>query len=256
MMNLSRPVMAVLIGLIVVAFDSDILAPLGVRPALKGVPYGYSTFLNAFDIAAMALLVRFVGGVGWRKIWRTVGLNQPPRAAMLMAVLIFAPILVLLASTSPPDPEAAPVGVAMTGLVFPIAEEIVFRGLAVGTLLVIAGWRLVPAMIAPAILFGFVHLAQGDDPMEAAGIFAITLAGGFFFGWLYHRWGRNLWPAIVMHAGLNTIWSLFALGDNAIGGWLGNALRAGAIAAAIVLTIWGLDWLRRVSGEAIRPETL
>jgi uncharacterized protein len=252
---LSRPALAVFIGLLVIAFDHQLLGLVDARSALKGLPFGYATLTNAFDIVALALSIRLIGGVRWGEIWQTVGLTTPVRAALLMAVLIFAPIAALLAATTPRDPTAAPLDLAMTGFVFPIAEEIVFRGLAVGTLLAAAGWRLIPALIAPAILFGIVHLAQGDDAMEAAGVFAITLSGGLLFGWLYHRWGRNLWPAIMMHVGLNTIWSLFALGDNAIGGWLGNVLRLTAVATAIALSIWGLAWLRRTSGEATPPKT-
>jgi membrane protease YdiL (CAAX protease family) len=29
--------------------------------------------------------------------------------------------------------------------------------------------------------------------------------GGLLFGWLYVRWGFNLWPAFFVHAGLNTL---------------------------------------------------
>jgi hypothetical protein len=51
------------------------------------------------------------------------------------------------------------------------------------------------------------------------------------------RWGFNLWPAFFVHAGLNTLWIVFDLGSNAVGGWLGNVVRAGVVTGAIVLTL-------------------
>jgi len=101
----------------------------------------------------------------------------------------------------------------------------------------LCGWRFFPAALAPALLFGLAHISQGSEPMEIAGIVAITAVGGLLFGWLFVRWGFNLWPAIFVHMGLNALWSVFALGDNAIGGWFGNALRLAVIAAGVGLTL-------------------
>ena len=74
-------------------------------------------------------------------------------------------------------------------------------------------------------MFGLVHATQGQDPASIAGIVAITGLGGLLFGWLFVRWDFNLWPPILLHIGMNSLWIVFALGDDALGGWLGNALR-------------------------------
>ena len=90
------------------------------------------------------------------------------------------------------------------------------------------------------------HIGAGPDFGEGAeladeagliGDVVVTGVGGFLLGWIFVRWGFSLWPAIVAPAGLNALWGFFDLGENAIGGWTGNALRLGVIAAAIGLTL-------------------
>ena len=49
--------------------------------------------------------------------------------------------------------------------------------------------------------------------------------------------GINLWPAIILHVGLNALWLIFALGENAVGGWFGNAVRLAVVIFAIAGTL-------------------
>ncbi len=65
--------------------------------------------------------------------------------------------------------------------------------------------------------------------LESAGV---TFVGGILFCWLTERWG-NLWPAIVIHAGLDLVWMSFQLGDNAAGDLVANVARLAALAVAI-----------------------
>lgn len=88
------------------------------------------------------------------------------------------------------------------------------------------------------MFFGGAHLLQGSDLGSLAGVVAITGIGGVLFGWLFVRWGHNLWPPFLLHAGLNGLWSVFDLGEDALGGWLGNGLRLGIVAIAIATTFW------------------
>jgi hypothetical protein len=46
----------------------------------------------------------------------------------------------------------------------------------------------------------------------------------------------NQWPPILLHVGLNGLWLVFGLGDDAIGGGVGNGLRLGIVLVAIVAT--------------------
>lgn len=128
--------------------------------------------------------------------------------------------------------------VSWLGIGGPITEEFVYRGLALSVLIRWCGWPIWLACIWPAVFFGIAHMSQGEDWGAVAGIVAITGLGGILFGWLFVRWQFNLWPALFLHVGLNTIWLVFDLGENALGGWLGNVLRLAVIAVAVGATFW------------------
>lgn len=128
--------------------------------------------------------------------------------------------------------------IAWKGVVGPIAEEFVYRGLALGILIRWCGWPIWLACIWPAVFFGVAHFGQGQDWGSVAGIVAITGLGGILFGWLFVRWRFNLWPAILLPVGLNSIWLVFELGENALGGSIGNILRFTVIAIAVGATVW------------------
>jgi membrane protease YdiL (CAAX protease family) len=114
--------------------------------------------------------------------------------------------------------------IAGTAVLGPIAEEILFRGLLVGHLIAIAGWRPAPAVILSAVLFTLAHTLGGIDlPMLAS-----VLAGGLVFGWLFVRW-QSIWPAVSLHALINFYWDV---SPTTIGIW-----HAVALALAVVMTL-------------------
>lgn len=246
----TRVVVAVILGLVMMTFSGEIVRLPPLPEVLTGIPYLRSSLAFVIDIASMLVLLRFVGGVSPGAIADALGLAKPLRAAALMGAMIFIPALALMAALGTPSDEANAVDLVLLGVVFPIAEEVAYRGLATGILLIVCGWRFWTAALLPAVVFGLAHATQGDEAMEIAGIVAITGLGGLFFSWLYLRFGYNLWPSIIMHSGMNLIWSAFDLGENAIGGWVGNAMRVAVVAGAIALTLWAIPWLRRVSGES------
>jgi uncharacterized protein len=247
----TRVVVAVVIGLVMMTFSGELVRLPPLPEVLTGIPYLRSSLAFILDIASMLVLLRFVGGVSRGAMGDALGLTKPVRAAALMGAMIFIPALALMAAIGTPSDEASAVDLVLLGVVFPIAEEIAYRGLATGILLIVCGWRFWTAALLPAVVFGLGHATQGDEAMEIAGIVVITGLGGLLFSWLYLRFGHNLWPAIIMHSGMNLIWSAFDMGENAIGGWVGNAMRVAVVAAAIALTIWAMPWLRRVSGESV-----
>ena len=76
------------------------------------------------------------------------------------------------------------------------------------------------------------------DPLELAGILAITGVGSLISCWLFMRWQYNLWVVVGLHCGMNLWWEVFAVDDTALGGWLANGARLLTIACAILLTIF------------------
>jgi hypothetical protein len=230
---LSIGVIAALLG----ADQIDLLRPALKATPLGDIPYGVTTVINTLGIALLAGVILLFGGRGARPLSRLAGLAAPIGKPLLFAAAVFIPATAIAFLIAKPAAEIDLYDQAFLSGIFPVMEEIGFRGLAIGALMRIAGWPFVLAALAPAAVFGAAHMAQGEEIAEIAGVVAITGVGGFLLGWIFVRWGFNLWPAIFAHAGMNALWGFFDLGENAIGGWTGNALRLGVIAAAIGLTI-------------------
>lgn len=228
---------AVGLGLIYASFSGDLLRPLMTGPIFK-TPYLGSTLINLSDLLAMAVLLCLAGRVApWRLVGLT-GLTAPILKPLLWAAILFVPSLTIAAMATSPATNFTGQGLFWQGLGFPVIEEVLYRGLAVAALIRWAGWPWPAACLPPAVFFGLVHMGQGAELMEVAGIVAITGLGGLLFGWLFVRWGFNLWPPILLHVGLNSQWILFDLGENALGGMLGNGLRLAVVLGAIVLTFF------------------
>jgi hypothetical protein len=213
------------------------LRPLLRETPLADIPYGVSTAINLFDLSILAVVILAFAGREGRNLFALSGLAAPIGRPLLFAAALFVPATAIAAASAPVANDLEPLALLFTGAIFPVLEEVGFRGLALGALMTLAGWRFLPAALAPALLFGLAHLSQGDAPAEVAGIVAITALGGLLFGFLFVAWNYNLWPPIFLHVGLNSLWTVFDLGENALGGWLGNALRLGVVVGAILLTL-------------------
>lgn len=241
---------AIMLAMLFYSVDADILRAAGVNVWFESFRYGWPLLLNTLDLLAIALGFWLIGGVSAAHQWTAMGLAKPIAASALFAAILFVPAFAAAwAATGLAEPIKLG-ELLFGGVVFPVYEEVIFRGLAIGVLMVHFRWPFLIAALLPSLFFGAFHMYQGDGLQESLGIAAITAFGGVWFGWVYWKWGFNLWPAIFLHAGLNSAWTLFALGDNAMGGQLGNLIRITVIAASIGLTIWGQNWLRRVVGEA------
>lgn len=225
---------AVVAALIWTTFSGQV-----VRPLLADLetPYLRSLLVNLSDLLVMAVLLGLVGRAGPVRLTRLTGLIAEVGKPLLWAALLFVPAVLIAGVVAPVSEDFTGADLFWKGLGFPVIEEIVYRGLAIGALIRWAGWRWWTACLLPALLFGLVHAGQGGDLAEAAGIAVITGLGGLLFGWLYVRWAFNLWPAILLHVGLNSLWIVFALGEDALGGWLGNGLRLAIVAGAVALTL-------------------
>jgi membrane protease YdiL (CAAX protease family) len=86
-----------------------------------------------------------------------------------------------------------------------------------------------------SLLFGAGHFDQGSSIADSLMNSGITFAGGMMFCWLVERW-ESVWPGFIIHAGLNVVWTLYTLGDNAVGGTVGNLARLATVAVAIAGT--------------------
>lgn len=200
-------------------------------------PYSRSVAATLSDIALMFLLVGLASRQRFTNLLGISGVTESPLRPLIWAAMLFAPAAVAALLVAPVSTDFTGPDLLWKGIAAPFLEELFYRGLAVGALMRLAGWRLLPAVLVPATFFGAVHAYQGVSLEEIAGAVAITAAGGLLFGWLFWRWRWNLWPAVLLHIGLNMIWMVFALGETAVGGWLGNGLRAAVVLGAVALTL-------------------
>lgn len=221
-------------ALIWAAFSGSWLRPL--LPSL-GMAYGRSLLVNLADLAVMALLVGLAARAHPRRLFELSGLAASGRRPLAWAGVLFIPAVAVAALLAPVSASFTADDLFWQGVGFPVLEEVIYRGLAVGALIRWAGWPWWAACLAPAVMFGLVHAGQGSDLGSIAGVVAITGLGGLLFGWLFVRWDFNLWPAILLHVGMNSLWIVFGLGENALGGWLGNGLRLAVVAGAVLLTL-------------------
>ncbi|HUN49601.1 MAG TPA: CPBP family intramembrane glutamic endopeptidase [Candidatus Sulfotelmatobacter sp.] len=90
--------------------------------------------------------------------------------------------------------------VAAAGVLAPITEEVLFRG-------IVFGWlrrkiSLFPAVLLSAAAFGAAHFQP--DPGEAIAHMTYAFGVGLFLAYIYQRAG-SLWASIAMHVTINTI---------------------------------------------------
>lgn len=225
---------AVGVGLIWTTVSGSLLRPLLIG---IGVPYGRAVLTNLADLLVLSLLLGLAARAGPRRLFGVVGLSVPIARPLVWATVLFVPTVLTAALLAPVSGEVKALDLFWQGAGFPLLEEVIYRGLAIGALIRWAGWRWWTAALVPAVVFGLAHAWQGATWGGVAGLVAITGLGGLLFGWLYVRWSFNLWPPILLHAGMNSLWIVFALGENAVGGWLGNALRLAIVVGAIFLTL-------------------
>ena len=232
-----------------------VLAVLGLASRLARLPgaafllaqlRGWSAYASGATISVLQALIclaalRLTRGMGLRRALRELGLLASPLRPLAFALVVTSPMLIGYAATSSLDRQATVVGLLFGAFLWPLAEEILYRGYAFGQLYRHAGWGFWPAALATAAVFGFGHLYQmvtGDlTLLGGLGVFLITATGSVLFSWLFLRWSFNLWVPSGVHALMNLWWMLFAVDQTALGGWLANAARAGTVVLAIVVTL-------------------
>lgn len=228
------------LGLAWTAVSGDLLRPwlrAHLPPSALEVPYLASALIAVADLVVMALLVALALRLAPWRVLAGAGLTAPIARPLAWSLVWLVPGLIVAALLATPVDSVTAADVAWLAFGGPISEEILYRGIAVGVLVRACGWHWLPACLWPALFFGVVHAGQGQDLGSTLGVVAVTGAGGLLFGWLFVRWNFNLWPPILLHVGLNGLWLVFGLGDDAIGGLVGNGLRLGIVLVAILATI-------------------
>jgi membrane protease YdiL (CAAX protease family) len=110
--------------------------------------------------------------------------------------------------------NALTLAIIFTGFAAGVVEEMVFRGIIMDLLK--ERWNIAVAVIAPSVVFGFVHVLGMN--FSIGSIILVTVAGtmvGIMFS-LVALEGGSIWNSAVMHMAWNTIiiGGLFRVGIN------------------------------------------
>ena len=169
---------------------------------------------------------------------RMLGLSRGAAAGLGFAFVATLPLGAVFAAIAPASDMETLLVRWLGYCLFPgIAEEVLFRAFLFGLLVRVAGWRFLPAATLGAVIFGIGHLYQGESPAEAAGVFAITLAAGLWWAWLYVRWDFNLYVPIGFHVFMNSWFNVFDVSETARLPMAGEVTRAAVVVASVIATL-------------------
>lgn len=222
------PLIVLGVAVAVAALPALVIGPLGLIDPVQPTGLVVSlAIVAAADVLAVWLLVVRTGALRWRDMgwptWRGPHLTEVARDVAIAAAFtvpvtigsrLVAALLVLLLDVEPPLQVPLPSSDLDIALLFlgaviiaPIAEETVFRGLALT-----AWWRDLGArraIVRSSLLFAIVHIANidatsfGEGAKQALFEFVAILPIGVFLGWLFTQ--RGMAAAISGHATFNGI---------------------------------------------------
>lgn len=218
----------------------DIAAAAGTPIPALPMPYGGSLLDNALAVLVALLLATLLRprGIG---LLASLGLRGNGWRGPMWVLLASLPCWLGLALLGTPNTALTALDATMLAVLFPLAEEVLFRGLGFVLLVkIVRGpWPLLA--LPQAVLFGMVHwLGFGgfDGGGIALFIGAVIAFGGFIFAWLDHLDGDTLWCGLVLHVSMNLAWNVFSLDDAVALGWQATGLRIGTALLALTILAW------------------
>ncbi len=225
----------------------DIAAAAGTPIPALPMPYGGSLLDNALAILVALLLATLLRPRSMGLL-ASLGLRGNGWGGPLWVLLASLPCWLGLALLGTPNMALTALDAAMLTVLFPLAEEVLFRGLGFVLLvkLVRGPWPLLA--LPQALLFGMVHwLGFGgfDGGGIALFIGAVIAFGGFIFAWLDRLDGDTLWCGLVLHVSMNLAWNVFSLDDAVALGWQATSLRIGTTLLAVAVLAWHVRRQRR-----------
>ncbi len=215
----------------------DLTAAVGLPIPALPMPYGGSLLDNALAVLVAVLLAALLRPRGV-SLAASLGLRWHGASGPAWVLLASLPCWLGLAMLGSPNTALTTLDASMLAVLFPLAEEVLFRGLGFVLLLKIVGgpWPLLA--LPQALLFGTVHWL-GFGGFEGGGVAlfvgAVIALGGFIFAWLDHLDGDILWCGLTLHVSMNLAWNVFSLDDAVALGWQATSLRIGTAALAVVV---------------------
>ncbi len=174
----------------------------------------------------------------FKRCQTTLGLNRSIVKGVFFPLLCTLPMFIGFAFCFSLNTDLTGEEILVKGVAAAFFEEFIFRGFLFGQLFRFTKLGFIPAILLGAALFAAMHLYQSNDFSTLIGVFLTTFMGAVFFAWLFAEWNYNLWIPIFLHFFMNLAWMLFAVSENAFGGFYANTFRILTIALAITLTLF------------------
>lgn len=225
----------------------DIAAAAGTPIPALPIPYGGSLLDNALAVLVAVLLATLLRPRGMGLLG-SLGLRGNGWGGPMWVLLASLPCWLGLAMLGTPNTALTALDATMLAVLFPLAEEVLFRGLGFVLLVkIVRGpWPLLA--LPQALLFGMMHwLGFGGFDGGGIALFvgAVIALGGFIFAWLDHLDGDTLWCGLVLHVSMNLAWNVFSLDDAVALGWQATSLRIGTALLAVAILAWYVRRQRR-----------
>ncbi len=235
--------------ILLIAIDVRFIAEtLGIPIPLPHIPFGGSLFDNVSAVLVVVAAAALLRRKDSPSLVHLLGLGSPGWWAPLLVLLATIPNWIGLAFVGTLQTDIDFQAMFYTALLFPLAEEIVFRGFGFLFVRRVLGWRLIPAVAVQALIFGWEHWygLRGSD--VAIQVFLITLTGAVVFVALDAMNRYTIWSGLALHVSLNAAWNFYDVAPTAATGWTGNLLRIASAAIALFL-VWAFrDKIRPKAG--------
>jgi uncharacterized protein len=244
-----RPALTFLVVFLAVVVGPDlhdILKACGTGIPPMPFPYGRSLLYNLLAVA-----IAFGAAIGLKRqalprVFDDLGLRWNGHVGPGLTLLATLPCWVGLGVAGKLSTDFTVLDLLFPALLFPFAEELVFRGFGFIFTHRVLRWPFRVSVYLQALVFGLDHwIGAGASGAVALHIFLLTALGGVLFAILDVLGGYTIWNGWIWHSSVNAAWTVFAVSDTAAAGWFADVLRFGSLGLALLLLFFG----RALSGK-------